>query len=161
MTEQKSFSTSSNESREKIFSLSENEEEMVNNVKTYFKKKLNTEKKKRRKERAILQTKIKELQQQFDNTEREEMCKMYFRENDKCLHLEEEKRSRDLFVKEILKLLKNRTEELKLLKKESFQKFVTSHTKNEIKKMFFDDSTKTDSEKEDKIKKKMKTLNST
>ena len=58
-------------------------------------------------------------------------------------------------MREILKMLKNRTEELRLLKKDSALKKsqgMTSQAKNEIKKMFFDDSIKTDLGEEDKQK---------
>lgn len=162
MTERTSFSTSSNESQERIFSIDDNIEETV--VKTYFHKRLNAEKMKRRKEHVILHDKINELQQQFDSTEREEMCKMYLQRNDKCLYLEEEKKSRDLFVKEILKLLKNRTEELRLLKNSTLKTppaATSPHAKKEVKNMFSDDS-KTDFEEEDKKKRKNSgTLNST
>ena len=92
MKGQTSFSISSSESQEQMFSFDENDKETVKKIKTYFKKKLNAEKKKRRKERKNLQDRINELQQQrFDSTGGEEMYKMYLQQNDKCSHLEEEK----------------------------------------------------------------------
>lgn len=116
MTEPISLSISSGESQKQRLSFDDNDDESVKNIKIYFQKKLNDEKKKRRRKCAILQETIQNLQQQFDNTEQDKRCKMYLQQKDKCLYLEEEKQSRDLFIKEILKLLKNRTEELRSLK---------------------------------------------
>ena len=127
------------------------EEKKVKNIRILFQKKFAVEKSKHCKERRILKNKIKDMQyqNQFDAKEREEICRMYLQQNDKCLHLQEEKLSRDLFVKEVLKLLKERTEELRSLKKDCTTPKTPSNkqhqqltSKKKIKRMFFDDSKK-------------------
>lgn len=112
-------------------------------------KKLDIEKKNRSKERKRHQDKIEEFEREFKShtIEREEMCKIYLHQFDRCLRLQEEKKGRDSFVKEVLKLLKQRTEELQTLKKSRDMNNITppqsfcienqQSAKKKIIKMFF------------------------
>ena len=83
--------------------------------------------------------------------EREEICRMYLQESNLCMHLKEERASRNLFIKEILNVLRQRNKELKKLSKQKSnhdnkneeqeeQKFsfrIDRSAKKRIRSMFF------------------------
>ena len=58
--------------------------------------------------------------------EREEICRMYLQESNLCMHLKEERASRNLFIKEILNVLRQRNKELKKLSKQKSNRAVAS-----------------------------------
>ena len=93
-----------------------------------IKQELRREKRKRKKERERfihkqheLKTRVKSAQNKFERhqdefyRQRREFREDYQRKVDRCLHLEDEKLQRDMFVKQVMKVLNQKSQELRKL----------------------------------------------